>query len=174
MTKAQKITRMLPVELTQEEMLARGRELAAVSGQLGAAHADLDTQSEDWKETKKALQNAIEHLEQELRDLAQIVRSGAEDRSVECYQTRNEATGTMEVRRVDTGELVSTRQLSEDEKQATLPFDGPPPAEEDDDDSQPEPGDEEPPYGVPVDQADGVLVADEEPPHEEAPPEEGS
>lgn len=53
-------------------------------------------------------------------ELSEAVKSGRENRMIECRWTRNETFQRMELGRVDTGEVIESRPLTHDEKQVKL------------------------------------------------------
>jgi len=111
---------LLPVELTQDELLARGRELASVKDEHTQAQADLEAATEGWKDSKKAMQERIEDHESEMRRIARAIRSGREDRDVDVREEPDFETGIMRTVRADTGDLVQSRGLTEAERQRSL------------------------------------------------------
>lgn len=100
---------MLPVPLTDAEKIARGEELAIMLRDITSAE---DAESERKKDAKAAL----EALEAKASRLAQIVRSGQEQRSIEVETSWNMTQWTVESIRYDTREVYSTRPMSRDER----------------------------------------------------------
>jgi hypothetical protein len=113
-------TMLLPVELTHDEVFARGKQLAAVKDEHTTAMDKLDRAAIAWKATKEGVQNEINETEERMRIIARAVRSGREDRDVEVVDEPNYKTGVMATIRLDTGELVASRGLTEAERQRSL------------------------------------------------------
>lgn len=115
-------TRKLPVRLTDTELLAKSKELAARI-----------TELEDVEATKKSAvaqcKLKSDDLEAEIHDLAKILRTGREDREVEVKELRNDQARTIEVIRIDTGEIVESRPMTIHELQKPL-FESEEPKEE--------------------------------------------
>lgn len=109
----EKETRSLSVMLTEEEARAKGIELASYVQQLNELEERAKQISADMKKEIKALQAKV-------MVLTRIVRTGKEDREVECYERRNNSLMTIETYRTDTGELVETRPMSANERQLAM------------------------------------------------------
>lgn len=113
-------TMKLPVELTHDELFARGKQLAGVKDEHTTAMDKLDRATTAWKATKEGVQNEINETEERMRIIARGIRSGREERDVAVVDEPNYKLGTMATIRLDTGELVATRGLSEAERQRSL------------------------------------------------------
>ena len=113
-------TMRLPVELTHDEVFARGKQLAAVKDEHTTAMDRLDRATIAWKATKEGIQNDINETEERMRVIARVIRSAREDRDVEVVDEPNYKTGVMATIRLDTGELVASRGLTEAERQRSL------------------------------------------------------
>lgn len=113
----------LPCRLTEEEVNQHAREQSRLVSELEKhqAHA---------KDEKKRLADKEKELEAKIFDKAKIVESRTEVRPVECEQRPNRVRLTMETIRLDTGEMVHSRPLTDRERddllQESLPFDAPP------------------------------------------------
>lgn len=119
------LTRNLPVKLSDEEMLVKGKEVAKLARDISRAESAKS-------DTAKALGDRIKELNKELEKSVEIVNSGVEFREVECYELKNFAKSTIDVYRRDTEVYVSSRPMTETEKQSEL-FPLRPVGEEDDD-----------------------------------------
>lgn len=113
-------TMRLPVELTKEEIFARGKELARTKDAHTAASAKLEQAKLAAKSAKEQINSEIKEAEEEMRRLARAIRSGREDRDVEILDKPDFKKGVMNIVRLDTGELVRTRGLTEAERQRSL------------------------------------------------------
>jgi hypothetical protein len=113
-------TMKLPVALEDAEILARGKELARLKDEHTKANDELDQATTAWKSTKERIQGDIDDRDEQMRRVARVIRSGHEDRDVEVLDEPNYKTGVMATVRLDTGELVATRGLTEAERQRSL------------------------------------------------------
>lgn len=103
--------RWLPVTLTENEILERSKALAET----------LQTKRRVENEKANEMRNYGEQLKDlagEIAKLGQVVATGEESRSVNCEQRHNE--GRIEVVRLDTGEVIESREASGDELQNDL------------------------------------------------------
>jgi hypothetical protein len=110
----------LPVTLTKDEILARGKELARVKDEHTRAADELETAQLAWKTMKEGFANRISEAEDRMRQLARAINSGVETRDVEVCDEPEFKAGVMNTVRLDTGELVSSRGLTEAERQRSL------------------------------------------------------
>jgi hypothetical protein len=125
-------TMVLPVELTKDEILARGEELAGVKHEHTTAQQELENASEAWKETKKGMEVRIDAHEHRMRRLSTVIRAGREERDVEVFDEFDFKSGTVFTKRADTEKVVASRGMTQPERQRSL-FKGvaPTPAEVD-------------------------------------------
>lgn len=105
------------MRLTTTELIERGEALAR-------AHQAVRVEKADQKAAKERMKDTLDDLEGEVGRLARIVRDKAEDRAVTCTRVYDFAAGQVQVVREDTGEVVATRAMSEDERQIALPVHG--------------------------------------------------
>ena len=103
----------LPVELTPDEVRAKGVELAARVDEMYAIDVER-------KEAAAAIRERRADVEAQVIELKGEVRSGREYREVECRLEPDFQAGVMQIVRVDTGEFVRSRPLSPDERQPAL------------------------------------------------------
>lgn len=106
-------TRMLPVCLNEVELLTK----AAL---LSAKVQELATEEDDQKDAKAAMKKRLDDLNRDITDIAKIVREKAEPRPVEVHESKNYARRIVEVVRVDTGEVVDSRPMTEQERNVDL------------------------------------------------------
>lgn len=104
---------MLKCELTQEELLEFGESLANVQSDL----KELESQLTGIKNEYKAKTTAKESEEERLGNL---LRQKYEMRNVDCNVTYDFDEGTVTTTRLDSGELVGSRQMTDAELQREL------------------------------------------------------
>ena len=107
----------LPVQLTDDEVLHRGRELAL---QLRAI-AELQQQQGDEMRALKQRQRAdLRAADAEKMRLLEAVNDGRENRPVTCVHLADFGRGICTTVRADTSQVVSTRRLTSDETQVQI------------------------------------------------------
>jgi len=99
----------LPCRLSEEEIDERGREA-------GALAADLERFKEHAKKEKKKLTDKEKDMTEKLFGLGKAVETGVETRDVGCYEHANLARYVVETVRMDTGTVVRTRPMDEQER----------------------------------------------------------
>ncbi len=108
-----------PVRLSTNDLIERGAELSALLVKISSdeAHA---------KAAAAAAKSAIDTLKNEAGALARTVHSKQENRPVECKDNYCRSNMTVETARLDTGEIVSSRPMTAEERkdafQAELDF----------------------------------------------------
>lgn len=121
-TVVRRFEQMLPVRLVSDELRERG-EMLAHSRQLAEQHAL------DAADIKTRLKKQAEKLEMEITRLATIIREKQEPRPVTVEVRLTKRTGQVEEVRLDTGEVVATRRMRDDETQVDMlemPYDAVP------------------------------------------------
>lgn len=116
-TKTTKETQLLQVPLTQEEQLAAGKKLSEAVRTLTSCQAQAKSAASQFKAKIDEMQAKINHLQI-------LISDGYELRNVPCENVLDYTDVRCRVIRLDTGEIIADRKLTEDEKQSTLPFDG--------------------------------------------------
>lgn len=116
-TRTTKETRLLPVQLTNDEQLAAGKKLAESVRTLTNCQAQAKSAASQFKAK-------IDEMQAKINGLQILISDGYELRNVPCENVMDYTDVTVRVTRLDTAEIVEERKLTEDEKQATLPFDG--------------------------------------------------
>lgn len=106
-------TRVLPVRLTGDELLDRGASLAAVI-------QDIDSEERRQNDQKAQMKARLAELDARRTQLAIVIGRKEEDRDVEVQVFNDYDKGTVEVVRVDTGEAVSRRRMTDEERQQRL------------------------------------------------------
>lgn len=144
--------RMLPVRLTDAELIDRGRMIGA----LGFEIDSLESQVLGLKEQAKALAATSVVKTGELRQLAKVVRVGQEERLVPVQVEADMKTGQVIEVRMDTGEIIRERGMTSQEAQSVMDFGNPAAAAE-------APKDVTPPKALKGKPAPEVEVVDPEP-----------
>lgn len=112
-------TLRLPVKLTETEVLERSREL-------GAEVAKFEEAVAAQKASAKAHKDKVDTHDVRIRILAGIVRSGEENRPIECEWRADAGLRTLKLVRRDSGEVVRSRPMTDEEmmeaSQSAFPF----------------------------------------------------
>lgn len=109
----QKVTRVLPVKLSDKEIQAAGEKLAELELDLQRAKEEAAGIAAQFRERKKALAENIAKT-------SRVVDEGQEDRPIVCEMVPDYRRNVMEVVRTDTDEVVEDRALTVDERQMEL------------------------------------------------------
>ena len=113
-----KITQQLRCQLTDEEKIQAGKELAEATNELTELENDKAQIVSDFKAKTTS-------AEARVAVLGNKIRSGYEFRAVECSVTMDTPEpGLKQTVRLDTKEIVTTAAMSEDEKQRKLELEG--------------------------------------------------
>ncbi len=115
-TKTTKEKRSLRCQLTQPELLAAGEKLADLLDNLHCTVSERENVTKQYKAKEAELEAQIET--QQL-----LVRNKSEIRTIDCVNVLDYTAVKCIVTRLDTGEVIVDRKLTEDEKQSTLEFD---------------------------------------------------
>lgn len=125
-----KESRFLSVPLQPEEIQARGEQLADLV-------KERDELEVEQKKERERMKDALEGITGRIRHLAKIVNDRVEERSVQVEVRYNSALNMVEEVRIDTGEVIKTRNVTQEDKirasaeaQTIIPGTEPPPAEE--------------------------------------------
>lgn len=108
-----KCTELLPVPLTDEVKLIKSAEI----GKLLDEHTKLTADKKRAADRYKGLMDG--HMET-IRELGAALLAGTVEEEVECEQTKDFAKGIVTLVRLDTGEVVSERDMQPDERQGEL------------------------------------------------------
>ena len=108
----------LPVPLTEEELKQRGKDLAKT-------HQDIGEIERHKKEINDDFKAKISALEASTSSLSRAISNGYEYREVECEWAFFWEKGEKHMVRLDTGETVEIRKISDFERQERLPLDEP-------------------------------------------------
>jgi hypothetical protein len=115
MSKAKKIIKDVPVTLTPVERERKGIELAEVLQTKHDHEAHQNAVKANWKKE-------IQETDVDISRLRRIVQTGKETRAVECKENPNWTTKLVEIFRLDTGELIDFRPMTEPELQREIDF----------------------------------------------------
>ena len=108
----------LPVPLTEEELKQRGKDLAKT-------HQDIGEIERHKKEINDDFKAKISALEASTSSLSRAISNGYEYREVECEWAFFWEKGEKHMVRLDTGETVEIRKISDFERQDRLHLDEP-------------------------------------------------
>lgn len=103
----------LKCEFTEKEILEFGGELAR-------KHSEINELEDQKKRIVSDLKAKSEAADAEASILARKIQNKNEYRDVECQEVYNYVEKTVTIVRVDTGEIVKTRPMNENEKQELL------------------------------------------------------
>lgn len=109
-------TQTLPCVLTTEEMIERSQRLAHLLN-------DLDRMEDEHAETRRDMKDERERFEAAVRDVRRVVAAGKEDREIEVEDRMDYQAGYVLRFRLDSGELVSKRAMTPEERQVPMPVD---------------------------------------------------
>lgn len=109
-------TRMLRVLLTQDELLAAGQKITDQMRLIESLEAEMDR-------IKKQYQGKIAEAQATMQNARSLVEDKYEIRKVLCDNVLDYTDVVCRVTRLDTGQIIENRKLTEDEKQTSLPFD---------------------------------------------------
>jgi hypothetical protein len=113
------VTRTLPCKLTEKEKSKMGEDLENNMTKIEAIESAKKTADAGFKED-------IGLLEEAQALLRGMIRTGTQDREVKCEQETDYRAGEIRVRRLDTGDVFSKRNMTKEETQ--LPLDAQKPA----------------------------------------------
>lgn len=108
-----KITIELPVNLGPKELAERSKKL----GEKIHERAKLDGER---AAQVAAFRGQLKEIDQEISYEGEVIRTGQEERMVECTVRPDFEDGAMVITRDDTGEVVERREMSPGERQRAL------------------------------------------------------
>jgi hypothetical protein len=89
---------------------------------LGHVVQQRDAFEESMKAEAKTQRETLKGLDRELRKLSSVIRERAEWREVKCERRVNYTTGVVTDVRLDSGEVIEERAMTDDERQKGLEF----------------------------------------------------
>lgn len=116
-SKTERYTQSLRVQLTPEEVADRADRAAQKLN-------ERDEKEADMKAATKHAKGVIEEIEAQMRQLSTEVRTRSTYRMVDCERVYDYGRGVVEERRLDTFEVLSSRAMTEAERQRELFQDG--------------------------------------------------
>lgn len=122
------IEHIVKVELTDAERLA-------VGGEMAQAYADKDDLDAGKKLAADGFKRRIEAQEAVITRNGELLRKGYREETMECEKVKDYGLNTLTIRRLDTGAVVASRELNEDEQQMDMPVDEEPDAGEGEEDA---------------------------------------
>lgn len=108
---------MLPVRLTESELMDRARKM-------GRVHNELEAHQAKAALVRQKLKVESEELEEERGRLAQCLVMGTEPRATKVEAWANYVANRFEEIRSDTGEVINKRPLKPEDKQGEFDLDG--------------------------------------------------
>ena len=107
------ITRHLPCQLSDEERLAYADKLADATNAIEIA-------KDNMKSMQKQMQTELTEVTARRDKINRIVASKTEYRDIDVEIEKNYETGRVRQVRIDTGEIIVDRPMTQKEKQASL------------------------------------------------------
>lgn len=107
------IKETLPCKLTDDERLARADDLAN-------AVQVVEQVRQEKKSLVRQVDARLNAAESKREELADVVASGREYREVIVHQVFDYDKGVVTETRIDTGEVIASRDLTDEERQASL------------------------------------------------------
>jgi len=113
-TRTEKITKNLACKLTDTELKEFGRKLATKC-------EDIASEESRQKDQKSEMKARLDGMEAERTSLAIVVRRQEEQRDVEVEEVFDYELGKVTQTRLDTGEEIRVRPMTNEERQQPLP-----------------------------------------------------
>lgn len=110
----EKIEKSLKVNLTDDELLAYGIQLAD-------SQDEKQRFTDELTEIKSRFKSEIDAVDSKINNIASIIRSKYQYRTVACDKTLNFKKGTVTIVRTDTGEEIEVRDIYDSERQKEIP-----------------------------------------------------
>lgn len=115
--KVERFSESLPCVLSASQIADRANRSAHLV-------EDRDHLDEELKAVNRAEKGKIARIESEIRSLSNEVRTRTTYQEVRCERRYNYTTGHISEVRVDTGEVISYREMNDVEKQREIDFGG--------------------------------------------------
>ena len=112
--------KQLPVKLDREQVVEHGQEMAVSA--LLAAHVEIeiDKVKDEARGKLKEMKEGLVEIRERLKKLASEVRKGEVVQSVLVEARFASDNSRVEIARLDTGEIVETRPLTEEDRQMEI------------------------------------------------------
>lgn len=114
-----KTVEQLPCQLTGEELLIKGQQLARLGDQVESLRASL-------KASAAATKAEIDAIEEKVVQLRREINRGEEERPIECLERPRYQDMIVDIVRVDLGTIVYHRPMHPSEKQLAMEVGGMP------------------------------------------------
>lgn len=112
----QKKTRLIMVDLSDEEIAERKNKLVK-------AESELQKVTADKAEAMASFNATLKDRRAEIRSCVAAIQTGSEEREVEVFDRHDKRRNTVETVRADTKEVIHERAMTAEERQGGL-FDG--------------------------------------------------
>jgi hypothetical protein len=119
----EKKDKYLPCKLTDEQIMTKAKEAAEIMVQVAEDQGNLEMRTEAFNGFKKAIKEDIESNIRKASAISKTVDSGEERQDVACEVLFDYDEGKVTVTRLDTKEVIETRDMTDEELQE-LPIDG--------------------------------------------------
>lgn len=110
----------LPVKLSEPEIAKRAKLMARTALEAAKQEVEIESAKEAAKARLNAMKEDLLQLRGDLRDLAREVRNGESIQPVEVEARIAPDNSRVEVIRLDTGEVVSERALTDQDRQMEI------------------------------------------------------
>lgn len=107
------LTQELPVKLTMEETLDKGKRLSVL-------HGEINTLREQRKASNSEFKSKIDEKTLMSEEMARVIREGYEIRQVEVVEEKDFDDRKIRTIRTDTGEIVGVRSMGLDDAQEVM------------------------------------------------------
>lgn len=111
----------------KQETFQQDIEAVLTESELAARRVTLEHATQEWlrleerkKDESKVLSDAVKAKKKEITKLCEVLKSGKEMQTIECFQQRDEQRQQVNIVRVDTGEILSERPFTYEERQGSL------------------------------------------------------
>ena len=112
-SKTEPFETVLRCKLSDEELIARGAEMAEAS-------AEIATLEDQLASIKKEYQAKIDSRQARVNELSGTIRAKSESRMVKCQRLFNYTTGLVTETRMDILEDINSREMRNDERQMEM------------------------------------------------------
>ena len=112
--------KQLPVKLDSEQIAERGQEMAGKALDAARIELDIDKVKDEARGKLKELKEGLVEIRGRLKKLAFEVRKGEAVQSVLVEARFASDNSCVEIVRLDTGEIVETRPLTEEDRQMEI------------------------------------------------------
>lgn len=110
----------LPIKLSEIQIAARARVLAKMALRAVKVEGEIEEARDEARTRIKALKEDLTGIRTEVKDLARAIRRGEESGEVKVEALVAEDNSRVDVVRLDTGEVVETRALTEEDRQMQI------------------------------------------------------